>query len=135
MTEKAPGNPVTLALDNVVALVERQVALRPEAIAVTSGQEVLTYAELNRRSNRLANYLRAAGVGPNAAVGLFLERSPALIVAYLAVLKAGGAYVPLDPSQPTERLAFMLKDSHASVLVTNQVWHRGSPRKACAWSA
>jgi amino acid adenylation domain-containing protein len=120
MAEKSAGKTSNLSLPNVVALVEQHVASRPEAIAVTGASEVLSYAELDRRANRLANYLRSAGVGPDSAVGLFLERSPALIVAYLAVLKAGGAYIPLDPSQPSDRLSFMLKDSRASVLLTNQ---------------
>ncbi len=67
--------------------------------------------DLDRRANRLAHYLRSMGVGRDTAVGLYLERSPAMVVAALAILKAGGAYIPLDPVQPVARLAFMLKDS------------------------
>jgi len=68
--------------------------------------------------NRLAAHLQALGVGPDVLVGLYLERTPELIVALLAVLKAGGAYLPLDPSFPSERLAFMLADSEASLILT-----------------
>jgi amino acid adenylation domain-containing protein len=79
---------------------------------------VLSYAELERQANRLANYLRSVGVGRDTAVGLYLERSPAMVVTALAILKAGGAYIPLDPVQPVARLAFMLRDSDARVVVS-----------------
>jgi amino acid adenylation domain-containing protein len=120
MPETISGKPLSLTLDHVVAQVEGIATVRPDAVAILSPQETLTYGELNRRANRLAHHLLAAGVGRDAAVGLFLERSPALIVAYLAVLKAGGAYIPLDPAQPNERLGFMLRDSGAAALVTSQ---------------
>jgi amino acid adenylation domain-containing protein len=87
-------------------------------MAVCAGRDVLTYAELESQSNRLANYLRTVGVGRDVAVGLYLERSPAMVVAALAILKAGGAYIPLDPVQPVARLAFMLSDSGARVVVS-----------------
>src|SRR5262249_30608852 len=80
--------------------------------------ERLTYAEFDRRANQLAHRLRHLGVGPETVVGLFVERSAAMVVGLLAVLKAGGAYLPLDPSYPAERLAFMLDDAGAAVLVT-----------------
>ena len=98
--------------------VERQASETPDAIAVVCGQEQLTFQELSVRSNRLAHRLRALGVGPDSLVALCLDRSASLIVAPLAVWKAGGAYVPLDPEYPSNRLAFMLEDSAAAVLVT-----------------
>jgi amino acid adenylation domain-containing protein len=82
--------------------------------------DALTYGEMERRANLLANHLRGLGVGPGVLVGLCLERSLDRIVALLAVLKAGGAYVPLDPEVPLERLSFMLQDSGLSVLLAHE---------------
>jgi len=90
----------------------------PDAIAVEYGDTQLTYGELNARANRVARYLRDLGVGPDVLVGLSMERSPALLVAVLGILKAGGAYVPLDSEYPAERLAFMLNDTEAPVVIT-----------------
>src|SRR5438309_4973918 len=113
------------------ACVHERVAQRavenPSPLAVASGQEELSYADLDCRANRLANYLRAAGVGRGVAVGLYLDRSPAMVVAALAILKAGGAYVPLDPIHPIDRMSFMLRDSGASVLVTTSRLSQGFP--------
>ena len=78
----------------------------------------LTYRELNERANRLAHHLRALAVGPEVFVGVYMERSPELIVALLGILKAGGAYLPIDPAYPAERLAFMMEDARAPVLIT-----------------
>ena len=78
----------------------------------------LTYRELNERANRLAHHLRTLGVGPEICVAICMERSPEMVVGLLGILKAGGAYVPLDPTYPAERLAFMLEDSQAAVLIT-----------------
>jgi non-ribosomal peptide synthetase component F len=80
----------------------------------------LTYADLDRRANQLAHYLASAGVDREHLVGLYLERSPAFIVAALAALKAGAAYLPLDPDSPAGRIAFMLRDSRASAVVTSE---------------
>jgi amino acid adenylation domain-containing protein len=99
-------------------LVAQQAAANPNAVAVCAGHEVLSYAELDRLANRLANYLRSVGVGRDTAVGLYLERSPAMVVTALAILRAGGAYIPLDPVQPVARLAFMLTDAAARVVVS-----------------
>ena len=92
----------------------------PDVPAVISGSEQLTYGELNRRANRLAHHLRSIGVAPDVLVGLCMERTPLMVVAVLAIVKAGGAYVPLDPDYPPERLAFMLADTAAPVMLTNQ---------------
>jgi amino acid adenylation domain-containing protein len=104
----------------VHALFEARVARTPGAAAVVAGRDRLTYAELNAAANRLARRLRAAGVGPEARVGVMLERSAELVVALLAVLKAGGAYLPLDPALPAGRRAGMLADAGAAVLVTRE---------------
>jgi amino acid adenylation domain-containing protein len=104
-----------------VACVHDMVAQRatenPSALAVASRQQELQYAELDRRANRLANYLRSIGVERTVVVGLYMDRSPAMVVAALAILKAGAAYLPLDPIHPVERLAFMMRDSDAKVVV------------------
>ena len=102
----------------VPQLVARQAAATPEAVAIVAGATHLTYNELNRRTNQLAHYLQTLGVGPNTLVGLCVERSLDMVVGLLGIHKAGGAYVPLDPSSPQERLAFMLEDASARVLVT-----------------
>jgi amino acid adenylation domain-containing protein len=99
-------------------LFEAQAERTPSAVAVTFGDQALTYQELDERANRLANHLVGRGVGPEARVGICLERSVELVVSLLAVLKAGGAYVPLDPGYPAERLEFMLADSAVEVLVS-----------------
>ena len=92
----------------------------PEREALVAGSEHLTYRELSRRVEILARRLRVLGVGPESRVGVSAGRSADLVVALLAVLRAGGAYVPLDPIQPTERLAWMLKDSGAEVLLVEE---------------
>jgi amino acid adenylation domain-containing protein len=99
-------------------LVARQAAATPEAVAVVMVDQTLTYRELNERANKLAHLLQTLGVGPGVLVGLCMERSLDMIVGLLGILKAGGAYVPLDPGYPPERLAFMLHDAQAPVLVT-----------------
>ena len=99
-------------------LFEAQARATPEATAIVSGDERVSYAELNARANRLAWLLRERGVGPETVVGICLERDPDLWVALLGVLKAGGAYLPLDPGHPAQRLAYMLSDSGANWLIT-----------------
>lgn len=99
-------------------LFEAQTARTPEATAVVFGDAQLSYRELNARANQLARELVRLGVEPNSLVGICLERSPKMVVAVLATLKAGAAYLPLDPNYPIERLAFMLQDAGASVLLT-----------------
>ncbi len=101
-------------------LFEAVAARRPEAVAVSCGEEALTYRELDARAERLASRLRALGVGPDVPAALCLERSPRLVAALLAVLKAGGAYIPIDPLYPADRISFLLEDSGAPVLITDE---------------
>ncbi|HEY6659725.1 MAG TPA: amino acid adenylation domain-containing protein, partial [Pyrinomonadaceae bacterium] len=96
---------------------EAQAETTPDAVALLSEDGSLSYRELNRSANRLAHYLRSLGVGPEVPVAVFLNRTPELIVSLLAILKAGGAYVPLDPQYPHDRIAFMLEDTAAPVLI------------------
>jgi amino acid adenylation domain-containing protein len=103
-----------------VELFQRRVALAPYAPAVICDGVPTSYADLNRDANRLARHLRARGVGRDTRVGILVDRSPQLAVAILGVLKAGGAYVPLDPGYPPDRIAFMLADASAQVLVAQQ---------------
>jgi amino acid adenylation domain-containing protein len=104
----------------VQAQVEQQAKRQPDAVAISAGAESLTYGELNRRANQLARRLRDLGVGRDALVGVCAERGVRMAVGLLAVLKAGGAYVPVDPSYPPDRIAFMLKDSEAKVVVSER---------------
>jgi amino acid adenylation domain-containing protein len=99
---------------------EEQVQKTPDAVAVVYADQHLTYAELNARANKVAHYLQSLGVGADMLVGICLERSLEMIIGILGILKAGGAYVPLDPDYPSDRLAYMLDDSQASVLLTQQ---------------
>ncbi|MGK4580331.1 amino acid adenylation domain-containing protein [Kitasatospora sp. HPMI-4] len=100
-------------------LFEQQVRRSPDATALVSGERALTFAELDRLADRLAARLRREGVGPETRVALFLQRDIELVVAVLAVLKAGGAYVPLDPKDPAERIAYMLADADARVVLSS----------------
>ena len=102
------------------SLFEEQAERTPDAIAVTFEERQMTYRDLNSSANKLAHYLMRQGVGAEVLVGLCVERSLEMIVGILGILKAGGAYVPLDPTYPKERLAFMLEDSQATVLLTQQ---------------
>jgi len=108
-------------------LIEHRAARVPEAAALRFGEQRICYAELMRRANRLANRLRRVGIGPEARVGIAVERTAEIVVAVLGVLKAGGAYVPLDPAYPPERLAFMMEDAAISVLVTDERSRRAVP--------
>jgi natural product biosynthesis luciferase-like monooxygenase protein len=101
-------------------LIEAQAKETPEAVAVVFRDQQLTYSELNTRANQVASYLAKLGVGPEALVGLCVERSLDMIVGLLGILKAGGAYLPLDPLYPRERLAFMIEDAHVKVLLTQE---------------
>jgi non-ribosomal peptide synthetase component F len=100
-------------------LFEEQAATRPDSPAVLFNDQVLSYGRLNERANRLAHRLTRSGVTRGALVGLCLERCPEVLVGLLGIFKAGAAYVPLDPAYPDERLAFMLRDTAAPVVLAH----------------
>ncbi|QEH34736.1 Linear gramicidin synthase subunit B [Aquisphaera giovannonii] len=110
--------PAARPLEPLHRAFERQAARTPEAVALRAATGEVSYRELNDRANQLARRLKAMGVGPDVLVGVCLPRSAEMVVGLLAALKAGGAYVPLDPSYPADRLAYMLEDSAAAVLLT-----------------
>ncbi len=124
----------TFAHDDCIhELFAAQAARTPDAVAVVLGNPALyggpavaasvaalTYHELDQRANQLAHVLQKQGVGVETLVGIYMERSLDLIVGLLAILKAGAAYVPIDPNYPSERIAIMLEDSRAAVLLTEQ---------------
>ncbi|WP_460318522.1 non-ribosomal peptide synthase/polyketide synthase [Pseudomonas ogarae] len=116
-------NPVDAPFEQVLCIhqmIARQAQASPDALAVTFANTRLSYSELDGRANRLAHKLIELGVGPEVRVGVAMPRSEHLLIALLAVLKAGGAYVPLDPDYPAERVAYMLDDSRARVLLTEE---------------
>jgi amino acid adenylation domain-containing protein len=102
------------------ALFDEQVRLRPDAVAVELGAAAVSYRELSARARRLAQELRRLGVGPESFVALLLDRSVEMVVATLATVAAGGAYAPLDPTYPRDRLAFMLEDAGAAVVLAHR---------------
>jgi amino acid adenylation domain-containing protein len=99
-------------------LISQRAAQQPDRTAVIAGEVTITFGELNGRSNQLARHLQNLGVGPDSLVAVSLERTADMLVGVLGVWKAGGAYVPLDPAYPTERLALMIEDSEAAILLT-----------------
>jgi amino acid adenylation domain-containing protein len=98
--------------------IERQARERPESVAVSCGEEAISYQELNERANQLSHYLREQGVGPEVVVGVCLRRSIEMMVSLLGVMKAGGCYLPLDPEYPSARLQYMVKEARVSLLLT-----------------
>src|SRR6185436_7899110 len=133
MTASSYGQPVSLVAGHAVSpvrvahpvhndciheLFEEQAERTPNAIAVVYEGHQLTYGELNRRANQLAQYLRTQGVTQEVLVAICLDRCIEIPIAILAVLKSGGAYAPLDPQFPRARLAFMIDDLKASILLT-----------------
>jgi non-ribosomal peptide synthetase component F len=112
-------------VDGLQQLIEAPAAKSPKSIAVEFPQSLgksvkLTYEELEQRSNQLAHQLQSLGVGPDIIVGICAERSLEMLVAVLAVIKAGGAYAALDPNYPRERLEFMVEDTKAPIILTQQ---------------
>jgi amino acid adenylation domain-containing protein/FkbM family methyltransferase len=99
-------------------LIEEQVRRTPNQVALVFEQQRLTYDDLNRRASQLAFHLRSLGAGPDVLVGLFVERSLEMVIGMLGILKAGAAYLPIDPAYPQERIAFMLGDAKARLVVT-----------------
>jgi amino acid adenylation domain-containing protein len=115
------GERVALPENAMLPMLFAQQAVRTaEATAVISQNGMLSYAELEAHANQLAHYLRQLGVGPDTVVGLCVERSPEMMIGLIGILKAGGAYLPLDPSLPQQRLAFMLRDAGAALLLTQE---------------
>jgi amino acid adenylation domain-containing protein len=110
------------------SLFEAQAERTPDRVALVFESEQLNYAELNARANQLAHHLRRMGVGADALVAICVERSIEMVVGLLGILKAGGAYVPVDPTYPPERVAFMLEDCRAQVLLTQERLLASLPR-------
>ncbi|MEI6328559.1 MAG: amino acid adenylation domain-containing protein [Pseudanabaena sp. ELA645] len=106
---------------SIQQLFEEQVERNPDAIAIVYEQQQLTYRELNHRANQLAHYLQSLGVMQETLVGIYLERSPLVIIAMLGILKAGGAYLTLDSSYPSDRLGLILRNAQVPVLLTEQM--------------
>jgi amino acid adenylation domain-containing protein len=112
-------------------LFSRQVEKTPQAIAVVQGNRGLSYEQLDRSSDHLASYLQNLGVGPEVKVAIYMNRGPEQVIAILGILKAGGAYVPMDPTYPLERLAYMLQDIQAPVVLTEESLQESLPS---SWS-
>lgn len=108
-------------------LFEAQVERTPDALALVFENQQLTYCHLNARANQLAHYLKKLGIGPEVLVGIYMERSVEMLIGLLGILKAGGAYVPLDPAYPKERLTFMLEDTQAQVVLTQEKLRKSLP--------
>ncbi|MCK4260253.1 MAG: AMP-binding protein [Halanaerobiales bacterium] len=102
-------------------LIEEQVKRTPQRIAVEFEEEKLTYQELNEKANQLARILRKSGVTVETVVGIMLERSLEMVISLLAILKAGGAYLPIDPDYPEERILYMLENSNAKIVITDEL--------------
>lgn len=109
-------------------LFSREVEKHPENLALLSGQEQLTYHQLNERANQLAHYLQKMGVGSEMLVGIYLERSIEFIVSILAIWKAGAAYLPLDPVYPRERISFILQETQVPVILTTSEFRNKLPK-------
>lgn len=112
-------------------LISQQTARTPQSVAVEFENQVLTYKELEESSNKLAHLLRDSGIGKGSLVGLFIDRSIGMLVSLLATIKAGGAYVPLDPGFPTDRIAYMLENSGATVVISQEQLLSTIPENNC----
>ena len=116
------GDEVRFAPATILSLFDEQLYWAPFALAVVSGPDQLTYRELDERTNQLAHYLRRLGADKGSIVAICLERSVELVVAQLAIVKAGAAWLPIDPGYPEERIAYLLEDSGASVVVSDSYY-------------
>lgn len=114
------GNPICTEQQFIHRSVARQVQETPDTIAVTGEGSALTYRELDRQANQLAHHVISYGIKPDVVVGVYMERSPDLVVALLAILKSGAAYLPLDPSYPDDRILYMLEDSGVDLVLTRE---------------
>jgi amino acid adenylation domain-containing protein/FkbM family methyltransferase len=112
------GDPQYLQDRCLHELFEAQVERTPKAVAVVYRESTLTYAELDAAAGQLAYDLRTHGVGPEVPVGLYVERSPEMVIGILGILKAGGAYVPIDPGYPREQIEYLVEDSQIQILLT-----------------
>ena len=115
-----PNGAIKSSPATITELFKHQVRLRPDSVAVTCGDEQLTYRELDERAERLARELQGRGIGPESLVAVLLDRSVELVVVLLGILKASAAYVPLDPSYPQERIDDILRESQARLLITRR---------------
>jgi amino acid adenylation domain-containing protein len=106
---------------------EEQVERTPDAVAAVCDRKSLTYRELNQRANQVAHHLRKEGVGPEVLVGICMDRSIEMMVGVMGILKAGGAYVPLDPAYPTQRIAVILEDAEAPLVLTQRKLAKALP--------
>ncbi len=127
LIELGTRTPTDFPQRRVDELIAAQATRTPDAIAVRMGDQKLTYAQLNDRAEKLARVLASRGVGHSAVVGIHLERSPAMLVALLAVMKSGAAYLPLDPGFPLDRLEFMVADAGAALVVSEHALRRNRP--------
>jgi amino acid adenylation domain-containing protein len=114
------GSAVRFSEQLVPRMIAAQARLNPNRVALVMGSETLTYAELENRAARLANYLRSFGAGPEVLVGLCIDRSPEFVIAALAIMQSGAAYLPMDLAHPAERLRFIVKDAAVRLLVTEK---------------
>ncbi len=113
------SNAISQDFPLIQSYIEYYAKVNPDSIALASEEETLTYFELNKSANNLANYLISQGIGPEKTVGIFLNPSINLVIAVIAVLKAGGVYVPIAPTLPKKRAEYILKDSKAKILLTD----------------
>lgn len=120
LLSRLKGETVAYPNKTIHELFEEQVQRTPDQVALVFGKESLTYQELNERANQLAHTLKAQGLRSEQLVAIMLDRSLDMIVGILGTLKAGGAYVPIDPEYPNERIHYILADSRAEILLTQQ---------------
>jgi len=123
---------ISAAVDTIGEMIAINAMADPEAPAVVLNGQIVSYGELDRRANQLANYLTNLGVEAETIVGICLDRSPESVISSLAVLKAGGAFLPLDPKLPLERLRFMLNDAKPRALITNSEFAEEIAGESCA---